>query len=100
MMWTREGEDKLIKRCLSAAASDSLPLSANEADVFRTVAQLVTTNYPDVAAALSHSSETYFATHLEEHRRTFPDVVKAGLVSDLSRLRNLLEHQLKGVRTW
>lgn len=100
MSWTRQSEDELIKRCLSAAASNSLPASADEADVFRLVAQLVTTNHPGVAAALNRSSEAYFSLHQENHKRTFPDIVKAGLVSDLSRLRNLIEHQINGARTW
>lgn len=99
-MWTRESEDTLLKLCLSAARTKRPPRNANEADVFRLVAQLVRTRHPALAANLNKTTEEYFVLHTTLRPRPFPEVVQAGLVRDLSRFRNLLERQLSGARTW
>ncbi|PUA17530.1 hypothetical protein [Glaciimonas sp. PCH181] len=98
--WNRESEDALVKLCMNAAAENSLPASANEADVFRLVAQLVKTRHPEVAAALEKATKAYFDAHQPLQPRSFPEVVQAGLVRDLPRVRNLLDRQLSGIRTW
>jgi hypothetical protein len=99
-MWTRESEDALVKLCLSAVAGSRVPENANEADLFRLVAQLVKTRHPAAAAVLNQSNKTYFAMHSATRPRTFPEVVSAGLVQDVSRLRHLLDRQLSGIQTW
>jgi hypothetical protein len=99
-MWTRESEDALVKLCLSAAAGSRIAENANEADLFRLVAQLVKTRHPAVAAVLNQANKTYFAMHHAIRPRTFPEVISAGLVQDVSRFRNLLDRQLTGIRTW
>ncbi|KAF3997215.1 hypothetical protein [Glaciimonas immobilis] len=98
--WTRESEDALVKLCVNAANENKSPASADEADIFRLVAQLVKTTHPAVAAALESLTKTYFDSHRPLQPRSFPDVVQAGLVRDLPRVRNLLERQLSGRRTW
>jgi hypothetical protein len=98
-MWTRELESRLVERCVEAAKSSAAAASADEADVFRLVAQLVKTRHPDMAAALERSTAAYYSKH-KTCPRPFPDVVRAGLVKDVSRFRNVMEHHLMGVRSW
>jgi hypothetical protein len=99
-MWTRESEDALVRRCVSAATKKMVPSDADEADVFRLAAQMAQTRYPGVAAALEQTSRSFFEKNTTMRPRKFPDVVKAGLVTDLPRFRNLLERQLSGIPTW
>ncbi|MGS0743920.1 hypothetical protein ACVBEF_19225 [Glaciimonas sp. GG7] len=99
-IWTRASEDALVKRCIHAADQNKPAASADEADIFRLVAQLVKTRYPIVAAALERSTKAYFDAHQALQPRSFPEVVEAGLVRDLPRVRHLLERQLSGVHTW
>lgn len=98
-VWTREFESRLVERCVEAARSRSAAASADEADVFRLAAQLVKTRHPHMAAALERSTAAFYSKH-KSRPRPFPDVVRAGLVKDVSRFRNVMEHHLMGVRSW
>jgi hypothetical protein len=98
-VWTREIESRLVERCVDAAKSRAEAVSADEADVFRFAAQLIKTRHPDLAAALEVSTAAYFMKH-KSRPRPFPEVVSAGLVKDVSRFRNVIEHHLVGVRSW
>ncbi len=99
-MWSRERENELVERCVEAARLHSPASCADEADLFRLVAQLVKTRHPAVAAALEHSSTAFFERTPSARPRSFPECVSAGLVQDVSRFRNVLEHRLMGVRSW
>lgn len=99
-MSSRTTEDRLIRRCVEASAARYLPQTEDEADIFRLAAQLVQTRFPAAAAGLARASADYFATRSMVSRRKFPELVKLGLVTDVPRLRNLLERQLEGGATW
>lgn len=97
--WTRELESRLVARCVDAAKSRAEAGSADEADVFRFAAQLIKTRHPDMAAALEQSTAAYHSKH-KTRPRPFPDVVRAGLVKDVSRFRHVMERHIAGVRSW
>lgn len=99
-MWTREQENVLLQRCVTASRQAVAPTNADEADVFRLVAQLVKTRHPKEALRLDQASRKFFQEHPGAFKKSYPEVVRAGLVRDLPRFRNLLDRQLTQVRTW
>lgn len=99
-VWTREYESELVELCFNAAHTGVVAISAEQADVFRFVAQLVKTRFPIEAAALERAHAGYFTRKSAQHRRSFPEVIQAGLIKDVSRFRNVMEQRLAGVRSW
>jgi hypothetical protein len=93
-MTSRATEELLLKRCLTVAQTGSDALSPDEANLFRLVAQLVRTNYPAESAVLEQSHARYFSGHPEVAGLSFLTMLDTGLVTDLPRLRSVLEHQL------
>jgi hypothetical protein len=98
-MLTRDGEKDLVKRCAFLAEKGASVVNDNEAAVCRLVAQLVKTRFPAAAAALNQASKVYYTAH-KAHPQSFPEVVRAGLVTDLPRFRNLMERELAGHNSW
>lgn len=96
-VWTLAIEGELAERCFEAASSGAAATSADEADQFRFVAQLVKTRYAEAAAALEKSHADYFRKHHALRARSFPEIVNDGLIQDVSRFRKIMERRLKGV---
>ena len=97
--WSRQTESDLVTRCVNAARTGSPAENRDEADIFRLVAQLLRTRYPDEACTLDAAGRAYFGAsgHIP---RSFPQIVEEGLVRDVARLRNLMEHACAGVKSW
>ena len=96
----REMESRQILLCLEVVAGRRLVAStADEADVFRLAAQLVSTNFPQQSMALDRAATAYF-TQSGNNPRSFPKTVADGLIMDVPRLRNLLERALQGIPSW
>ena len=99
LMLTRDSEKDLVKRCAFLAALGAVVFNDNEAAVCRLVAQLVKTRFPTEAATLNNAAQVYYTTH-NVHPQSYSDVVRAGLVTDLPRFRNLIERELEGRNSW
>jgi hypothetical protein len=97
--WSRESEASLIEWVAEAVASRRVPASRQEADVYRLSAQLLKTRYRSAADFLDSSARQYFA-QAAVRPRPFPQVVSDGLVTDVPRMRNLLEKRMSGVSSW
>lgn len=98
-VWNRATEASLVGAVVDAVAHHRAPLSDREADVYRFSAQLLRTRYRAAHDFLDAAAHQFFAeTGLEP--RSFLQVVADGLVSDVSRLRHLLENRMAGVRSW
>jgi hypothetical protein len=98
-MRTRTSEQDLVKRCVFVAENDVAVDSADEAAVCRLVAQLVKTRFPTAAASLDRAAIVYYTLH-QVRPKTYPEVVRGGLVTDLPRFRNLMERELAGHNSW
>jgi hypothetical protein len=98
-VWTREKESELVELLADAVALQRLPVSDREADVYRLSAQLLKTRYRNAADFLDMAARQFYADAAVAPR-PFPKVVADGLVSDVPRLRNLLEKRMSGVRSW
>lgn len=98
-MWTREREAQLVEAIADAVATRRAPASDQEADVYRLSAQLLRTNHVSAAAFLDQEANQFFQ-RAQIPRRSFPQIVADGLVSNVPRLRNLLERRMRGVRSW
>lgn len=98
-MWTRATEAQLVEAIADAVSARRAPISDEEADVYRLSAQLLRTNHAGAAAFLDHAADQFFQ-HAQVPRRSFPQIVSDGLVSNLPRLRNLFEQRLSGFRSW
>jgi hypothetical protein len=98
-MWTREKEALLVNSLAEAVAHRRVPESAREADVYRLSAQLLKTRYRAAAEFLDTSARRFYESAAVAPR-PFPQVVSDGLVSDVPRLRQLLEKRMAGVRSW
>lgn len=97
--WTRENEASLVESLFNAVQRRRTPRSDREADVYRLTAQLLKTRYRTAAEFLdSAARQFYFKSDVAP--RPFPQVVSDGLVSEVPRLRNLLEKRMEGVRSW
>lgn len=94
-MNARDREDLMLARCVRASRSATTAATTDEASVFRLAAQLVKTWHPDASHRLDVCSQQYFKSHPSDHALRFDDLVRAGLVTDVSRLRNMLLHQLR-----
>ena len=99
MEWSRQREADLVSHCVQVARCDSAPASRDDADVCRLSAQLVRTRYPEASRNLTAAADAYFFSHGGKPR-PFTEVVEAGLMTDLPRLRHLMENALAGVRSW
>jgi len=98
-MWTREKEAELVNSMVEAVERQRLPTSRAEADVYRLTGQLLKTRYRQAAAFLDNAASAFYsAEHISP--RPYPQVVADGLVSDVARLRNLLEKRMSGVSSW
>lgn len=98
-VWTRATEAGLVGAVVDAVAQQRAPLSDREADVYRFSAQLLRTRYRPAHDFLDAAAHQFFA-QAGGQPRSFPQVVADGLVSDVSRLRHLLENRMAGVRSW
>jgi hypothetical protein len=98
-MWTRERESKLVDVVANAVTMQRRPVSDQEADLYRFSAQLLKTNYQSAAKFLDDSAHRFYKK-ANVAPRPFTKVVSDGLVSDVPRLRNLLEKRMSGVRSW
>lgn len=98
-MWTREKEAQLVESVADAVANRRLPASDREADVYRLSAQLLKTRFSSAADFLDTAARQFY-TKAAVAPRPFPKVVSDGLVSDVPRLRGLLEKRMTGVRSW
>jgi hypothetical protein len=99
MEWSRQREADLVSQCLQVAGCAIAPASRDDADVCRLSAQLVKTRHPEASRNLTAAADAYFLAH-GGTPRPFTEVVEAGLMTDLPRLRNLIENALAGVRSW
>lgn len=99
IVWNRETEADLVNSLVDAVATRRQPKSGREADVYRLSAQLLKTRHRMAADFLDSAARQF---HYQAHTtaRRFPDVVRDGLVSDVPRLRNLLEKRMEGIRSW
>jgi hypothetical protein len=98
-MWTREREAELVQAIADAVAARMVPVSDQEADVYRLSAQLLRTNHVGAAAFLDQAAHQFFQ-RAQMAPRPFTQIVSEGLVGNLPRLRNLLERRMSGVRSW
>jgi hypothetical protein len=92
----RDAESTLLTRC-SAVARETAQAAQDqrEANVFRLAAMVVQSRFPSESARLMQASEWYFASHPNE-KLALADVVRAGWVSNLPRLRDMLSRRLHG----
>jgi hypothetical protein len=97
--WTRESEASLVSSVVDAVAQQRAPRSRGEADVYRFSSQLLMTRYRAAGNFLNGAARDFYA-RAKVAPRSFPQVVEDGLVSDVSRLRHLLENRMAGVHTW
>lgn len=98
-----EGMDKLLSRDLEAqllarcravgTGADACATDAREANVFCLAAGVLRTHWPAAAERLRRGSEGYFQAP-PDARRPAAQVVAAGWVTSLPRLRDLLSRQL------
>lgn len=95
-MWTREKEAALVESVVEAVERQRPPTSNDEADVYRLTAQLLKTRYRQAAAFLDSAAQAFYSAK-NIIPRPYPQVVSDGLVSDVARLRNLLEKRMHGV---
>jgi hypothetical protein len=98
-MWTREKEAELVNSMAEAVERRRLPASGAEADVYRLAGQLLKTRYRQAAAFLDSAAHAFYSAE-NVAPRSYPQVVADGLVSDVARLRNLLEKRMNGVSSW
>ena len=98
-VWNRDTEASLVGAVIDAVAQHRAPVSDREADVYRFSAQLLRTRYRSAHDFLDGAAQQFYAES-GVLPRSFPHVVADGLVSDVSRLRHLLENRMAGVRTW
>lgn len=98
-VWTRDAEASLVGAVIDAVAQHRVPESDREADVYRFSAQLLRTRYRRAHDFLDGAAQQFYAD-TGVLPRSFPQVVADGLVSDVSRLRHLLEDRMAGVRSW
>lgn len=98
-MWNRETEAKLVESLFEAVATHRSPKSDREADVYRLSAQLLRTRYRNAAAILDSAAHEFYRQAVVTPR-PFSKVVSDGLVSDVPRLRNLLQKRMSGVHSW
>ena len=96
---TRSHEEQFVGSLIAVAKAPRVPQSANEADLFRFVAQLLKTRHPQEAKIMDDAAKSYFHQH-QTTPRTFVQVLSDGLVTDVSRLRNLIEHGMEGASPW
>lgn len=98
-VWTRESEAHLVAALVEAVAQKRAPMSGREADLYRFSAQLLQSRYKHAADFLDVAARRFY---VDENvlPRSFSQVIADGLVTDASRLRNLLEKQMGGARTW
>jgi hypothetical protein len=89
-VWTRASEASLVESLVDAVARQRAPVSDREADVYRFSAQLLQSHYPQAAAFLDGAARAFYA-RTGMPPRSFPQVLADKLVSDIARLRNLLE---------
>lgn len=97
--WTREKEAKLLDAVANAVTLRRPPMTDSEADVYRLTAQLLKTRYQTAAHFLDQAAHQFFKK-AKATPRPFAKTVSDGLVSDVPRLRNLLERRMNGVRSW
>jgi hypothetical protein len=97
--WTRESEASLVSSLVDAVAQQRAPHSRGEADVYRFSSQLLMTRYRDAGNFLNGAARDFYA-RAKVTPRSFPQVVADGLVSDVSRLRHLLENRMAGIHSW
>ncbi|WP_146204515.1 hypothetical protein [Massilia glaciei] len=99
LVWSRQFESELVTRCSDAARKGSNAASRDDADIYRLTAQLLKTRYPEQACKLNNAAVAYFVA-TGDKPRSFPQVVKEGLVRDVPRFRHLMENALAGVKSW
>jgi hypothetical protein len=99
LVWDRHAEAMLVDAVVDAVAQQRAPMSDREADVYRFSAQLLKTRYRPAADFLDGAARDFYG-RARILPRSFPQVVADGLVSDVSRLRHLLENRMAGVRAW
>jgi len=97
--WNRETEANLVESLVDAVAMHRSPMSDREADVYRLSAQLLKTRHRNAADFLDSAARQFY-DKAQVAPRPFPTVVADGLVSDVPRLRNLLETRMSGVLSW
>jgi hypothetical protein len=97
--WDREREAKLVDAIVNAVTMQRAPLSRQEADVYRLTAQLLKTRYQTAAKFLDDAAQRFYSRS-KVSPRPFGQVVADRLVSDVPRLRNLLEKRMTGVHSW
>lgn len=93
----RDLEAQLLARCRAVGTgADDCATDAREANVFRVAAGVLRSHWPVAAERLRRGSEGYFQVHPDERRST-EEVVAAGWVISLPRLRDRLSRQLADV---
>lgn len=91
---SRDLEAHLLARCRAVGrGADTAATDAREANVFRVAAGVLRAHWPAAAERLRGRSEDYFREHPADRCST-EQVVAAGWVISLPRLRDLLSRQL------
>jgi hypothetical protein len=91
---SRDPEAQMLARCRAVGTgADACATDTREANVFRVAAGVLRTHWPQAAERLRRGSEAYFEAHPEDRCST-AQVVAAGWVTSLPRLRDLMNRQL------
>jgi hypothetical protein len=94
-MDSRELEASLLARCAAAARTTAdAARDKREANVFRLASMVVRSRFPDEASHLMTASDRYFRVYPSEKLGP-EEVVRAGWVASLPRLRDMLTLQLR-----
>lgn len=92
-MDAREFEAQLLERCVVVAGGSGAALNQCEANVFRVAAMVLQSRWPVASFCLMQASEVWFARHPQDLLPS-REVVRAGWVVSLPRLRDMLSRQL------
>ncbi len=95
-MTARDIEAALLTRCAAVATDTALSAQdQREANVFKTAAMVVQSQFPGQSRRLMRASEQYFAMYPNEQLASV-EVVRHGWVTSLPRLRDMLTRKLSG----
>lgn len=93
-IWTRDVQAALVESLVNAVQRRRTPASDPEADVYRLSAQLLKTRYRTAADFLDSAARQFYFQNAVTPRLS-PQTVADGLVTDVPRLRRLLERRME-----
>lgn len=92
-----EFEQIMIEKCSLALNETPIASGKNEANIFAILSKMIRSEYPHVADKLDGASQSYF-DRSNAKPMTVEELVCAGLVPGLPRLKSMLVHRLKTVQ--